>query len=70
VQPAFRGMKIGEKLLQSIAEEAIAIHCPRICFQALEWNTPALNFYSKYQAEQDAEWINLVVYPENVLGQL
>lgn len=68
VQPAHRGHKIGDLLLKAIAEQAIAINCKRICFQALEWNTPALNFYKKYEAEMDAEWINLMVLPERVLG--
>ena len=69
VQPEFRGNKIGDKLLKAIAEQAIAINCKRICFQALDWNTPALNFYAKYGANQDAEWVNLVLEPEWVLGK-
>jgi hypothetical protein len=26
--------------------------------QVLEWNEPAINFYKKYQANLDGEWIN------------
>ena len=27
-------------------------------WQVLEWNTPAINFYNKYKATLDPEWIN------------
>ena len=29
-----------------------------IVWQVLEWNEPAINFYKKYKASFDAEWIN------------
>jgi len=27
-------------------------------WQVLDWNEPALNFYRKFNAELDEEWIN------------
>jgi hypothetical protein len=27
-------------------------------WQVLEWNEPAINFYKKYDATFDGEWIN------------
>jgi hypothetical protein len=27
-------------------------------WQVLEWNEPAINFYKKYNARLDGEWIN------------
>jgi hypothetical protein len=30
----------------------------RMEWQVLEWNTPAINFYKKYNSMMDPEWIN------------
>jgi len=30
----------------------------RLEWQVLEWNEPAINFYKKYQAGLDGEWLN------------
>ena len=30
----------------------------RMVWQVLEWNEPAINFYKKYKANLDPEWIN------------
>jgi hypothetical protein len=27
-------------------------------WQVLDWNTPAIDFYNKYGAQLDAEWVN------------
>jgi hypothetical protein len=27
-------------------------------WQVLDWNEPAINFYKKFEAEMDSEWIN------------
>jgi hypothetical protein len=29
-----------------------------IVWQVLEWNEPAINFYNKYNADFDPEWVN------------
>jgi hypothetical protein len=28
-------------------------------WQVLDWNTPAIEFYKKYNARFDSEWINV-----------
>jgi hypothetical protein len=28
-------------------------------WQVLDWNTPAIEFYKKYNAQFDGEWINV-----------
>jgi RimJ/RimL family protein N-acetyltransferase len=33
----------------------------RIVWQVLEWNEPAINFYKKFDARFDPEWINCVM---------
>jgi ribosomal protein S18 acetylase RimI-like enzyme len=30
-----------------------------IVWQVLEWNEPAINFYKKYNASFDPEWVNV-----------
>ena len=29
-----------------------------MCWQVLDWNTPAINFYHKYGAEISSAWLN------------
>ncbi|MCB9261478.1 MAG: GNAT family N-acetyltransferase [Flavobacteriales bacterium] len=33
----------------------------RLNWQVLDWNTPAIDFYKKYEASFDGEWLNGVV---------
>jgi GNAT superfamily N-acetyltransferase len=58
VTEAMRGQKIGKLLFDQLIEEAKEKKFNRIIWQVLEWNEPAINFYKKYNAEFDAEWLN------------
>ena len=49
--------KNARKMLQLIAE-AKEKQFKRIVWQVLEWNEPAINFYKKYNANFDPEWVN------------
>jgi GNAT superfamily N-acetyltransferase len=53
-----RGKGIGKLLMDRLIEEAREKGFNRICWQVLEWNEPAINFYKKYNAVFDAEWVN------------
>lgn len=53
-----RGKGIGKLLMDRLIEEAREKGFSRICWQVLEWNEPAINFYKKYNAVFDAEWVN------------
>jgi hypothetical protein len=33
-------------------------NCMGMTWQVLDWNTPAIDFYKRYGAALDAEWIN------------
>lgn len=58
VTEAMRGKKIGKLLFDRLIEEAKEKKFNRIIWQVLDWNEPAINFYKKYNAEFDAEWLN------------
>lgn len=53
-----RGKGIGKLLFNELIEEAIRKNLNGISWQVLEWNTPAINFYKKYNSNLDPEWIN------------
>jgi len=53
-----RGKGIGKLLLDRLIEEAKEKKFSGIVWQVLEWNEPAINFYKKYNASFDSEWIN------------
>jgi GNAT superfamily N-acetyltransferase len=57
-----RGKGIGKLLMDRLIEEAREKKFNRIIWQVLEWNEPAINFYKKYNAEFDDEWVNCQIY--------
>ena len=61
-EPA-RGKGIGKLLFDRLMEEAREKGFKRMVWQVLEWNEPAINFYKKYNAEFDGEWLNGSIYP-------
>ena len=53
-----RGKGIGGKLMDRLIVEAKDRKFSGMMWQVLEWNDPAINFYKKYNANFDPEWIN------------
>lgn len=53
-----RGKGIGKLLFDRLIVEAKEKELAAIVWQVLEWNEPAINFYKKYNASFDAEWVN------------
>ncbi len=53
-----RGVGIGHALFQAVIGVAKARNAARMEWQVLDWNEPAINFYKKYNAGLDPEWIN------------
>lgn len=53
-----RGKGLGKMLFDRLIEEARHRKFTGIVWQVLEWNEPAINFYKKYNAQFDPEWIN------------
>ncbi|MBL7770442.1 MAG: GNAT family N-acetyltransferase [Flavipsychrobacter sp.] len=58
VTEAMRGKGIGKLLFDRLIEEAKEKGMNGIVWQVLEWNEPAINFYKKYNASFDPEWVN------------
>ena len=56
VTPTMRGKGIGKALLARIAQIAIAEGCPRLEWDVLEWNAPAIAVYERSGARILTEW--------------
>jgi len=53
-----RGKGIGRLLMDRLIVEGKEKNLTAIVWQVLEWNEPAINFYKKYNAKFDPEWVN------------
>jgi len=53
-----RGEGFGKVLFDATVEKAKSVGCTGMMWQVLDWNEPAINFYKKYEASFDNEWIN------------
>jgi GNAT superfamily N-acetyltransferase len=54
-----RGKGIGKLLMNRLIEEAKEKKFSGMMWQVLNWNEPAINFYKKYKASFDGEWLNV-----------
>jgi len=59
VTERMRGKGIGKQLFDKTLELCKERGYHGMVWQALDWNEPALNFYRKYGANFDNEWINI-----------
>ncbi len=53
-----RGNGYGKILFNRTMQHALDSNCSGMMWQVLDWNEPAINFYKKYNAKLDGEWIN------------
>jgi len=56
VKPEFRGKGIGKSLLLQLIKIADKRNCGRVEWAVLDWNQPAIDFYSKLGAESMDSW--------------
>ncbi|HVE64139.1 MAG TPA: GNAT family N-acetyltransferase [Mycobacteriales bacterium] len=56
VRPEHRGRGLGRMLLQVLASEAVRLDCARLEWSVLDWNTPAIDFYTALGAQPMDEW--------------
>jgi len=59
VKSEFRSKGYGKLLMEAIIEEAKTTNSKGLMWQVLDWNLPAIEFYKKYDARFDSEWINV-----------
>ena len=50
VQPAYRGLGVGERLMRHLARLALERGCGRFEWSVLDWNAPAIGFYRRLGA--------------------
>lgn len=58
VREALRRYGIGRALFETLIDEGKRLGFNGLVWQVLEWNEPAINFYKKYHAQLDPEWVN------------
>lgn len=58
VTEAYRGKGVGKILFEKVIEEAKTNNYNGMSWQVLDWNEPAINFYNKYKARLEDEWLN------------
>lgn len=56
-----RGRGLGALLMNALIQEAKNKGFTGITWQVLEWNEPAFNFYRKFNATLDKEWVNATI---------
>jgi ribosomal protein S18 acetylase RimI-like enzyme len=61
VTESYRGKGIGKQLMDVVIADAQEKNLSAVVWQVLDWNTPAIEFYKRYKANFDAEWINCCV---------
>jgi GNAT superfamily N-acetyltransferase len=57
VRPAFRGTGAGAALFRALARLTLERGYTRYEWVALDWNTPALDFYARFNATRQDQWL-------------
>lgn len=61
VTESHRSKGIGKLLFEKCLDYAKTQGYPRMIWQVLDWNQPAIEFYKQYQASFDAQWLNAYI---------
>jgi len=61
VTQRMRGKGLGKLLFESLLAEAREKKFNGMVWQVLDWNEPAIEFYKKYGARIDDEWLNCAI---------
>jgi GNAT superfamily N-acetyltransferase len=56
VNPAHRGHGVGKAMLARLAQIAVERNCGRFEWSVLDWNKPAIDFYTSLGAKAMDEW--------------
>lgn len=69
VTESYRGKGIGKLLFERVMKEAQDKNFNGMNWQVLDWNEPAINFYKKYEARLEADWLNASFSKEQIQNQ-
>ena len=58
IKEKYRREGIGSKLFEETIKICKKLNLNGMIWQVLDWNTPAIDFYKKYNAEISKEWLN------------
>ncbi len=58
VKESYRGKGVGALLFEKTIKIALEMKAKGMIWQVLDWNEPAINFYKKYNAQIDDQWLN------------
>lgn len=61
VNEPWRGKGIGKMLMDKLIDVAREKKFSGMLWQVLDWNEPAINFYKRYNAKFDPEWVNVSI---------
>lgn len=67
VLPEYRGRGMALQLFKTAAKFAQEQHMPFLQWQVLDWNQPAIDFYTKMGASSDPSWINMSISTQKLL---
>jgi len=62
VDENFRRLGIGKRLFDELLQYCKVHKIKSLRWQALDWNTPAIDFYKKFDAIQDDGWLNYKIF--------
>lgn len=68
IQEKYRGNGFGKAFMYALAKISNSLDCERFVWQALDWNSPALNFYAGIGAEICQDLITLRFDKDRILA--
>ena len=58
IKQQYRRSGVGSKLFKETIKICDKLECNGMVWQVLDWNTPAIDFYKKYNADISNSWLN------------
>ena len=58
IKEEYRGHGIGSKLFKETIKICLQLNLNGMIWQVLDWNSPAIDFYKKFDAEISKDWLN------------
>lgn len=66
VKTSYRNNGVATQLMQAVIKKSKEWGAKRIKWQVLDWNTPAIEFYKKFNVQFDSEWVNCDLYENEI----